>query len=222
MPRLLILGSTGPSGLELVRAALKDIPDAELVLYVRSPQKLPEEIKSNPAVTVVEGTLEDTAALERALEGVDAILSALGPMGPSHPKNTPIAKFYGRLLKLMRERGIKRFLVLGTASAPDPEHDGFSLGHKAMVLSVYLLINSAYKETRALGELLRGPEGKDIEWTMVRVPYLTHEDRTDTVAGYIGDGRLGLKLSRKGFAKFMVDELKNRQWVRKMPEISNA
>ncbi|KAI5900686.1 NAD(P)-binding protein [Schizophyllum commune H4-8] len=222
MTRLLILGSTGPSGLELVRTALNDIPDVQLVLYVRSPQKLPEEIKSNPAVTVVEGTLEDTAALERALEGVDAILSALGATGPSHPKNTPIAKFYSRLMKLMRERGIKRFLVLATPSAPDPENDRFSFGYKAMVLSIYLLINPAYKECHTLGEMLRGPEGKDIEWTMVRVPYLSHEDRTDTVAGYVGDRRLGLKLSRKGFAQFMVDELKNRQWVRKMPVVSNA
>ena len=51
---------------------------------------------------------------------------------------------------------------------------------------------------------------------------MSEEDRTDTVAGYVGDGKVGLKLARKGFAKFMVDELKNRQWVRKMPEVSNA
>ncbi|KAI4526753.1 NAD(P)-binding protein [Schizophyllum commune Loenen D] len=222
MPRLLILGSTGPSGLELVRAALKDIPDAQLVLYVRSPQKLPEEIKSNPSITIVEGTLEDTAAVERALEGVEAVLSALGPVGASHPKDTPIAKFYSRLLKQMRERGIKRFLVLGTASAPDPEHDRFSIGHKAMVLAVYMLMYGSYKEFYTLGEILRGSEAEGIDWTMVRVPYLSEEDRTDTVASYVGDGKVGLKLARKGFAKFMVDELKNRQWVRKMPEVSNA
>ncbi|KAL1741534.1 hypothetical protein HDZ31DRAFT_45245 [Schizophyllum fasciatum] len=220
--RILILGATGPSGLEIVRAALRDVPDAKLVLYVRSPQKLGEEIKTHPSITIVEGTLEDDAALERALQGVDAILSALGPSGPSHPKDAPIAQFYKKLLNKMRERGIKRFLALGTASAPDPAHDRFSLVWKAMVLTIYTFYYAGYSEFHTLGEILRGPEGKGIEWTMARVPWLTDDDNTETIAGYIGDGKTGLRLARKGFAKFMVGELKKREWVGKMPAISSA
>ncbi|TRM61223.1 hypothetical protein BD626DRAFT_434386 [Schizophyllum amplum] len=222
MSRILILGSTGPSGTDIIRFALQDRADAKIVLFVRSPQKLPEEIKSNPSVNIVEGQLEDTAALEQALEGVDAIMSALGPSSSSHPKDAPIAQFYKKLLRMMRERGIKRLLVLGTASASDPVNDGFSLGYKAMVLGVYMFYWAGYNEFHTLGEILRGPEGKDIEWTMVRVPILTEEDKVGTVAGYIGDGKVGLRLARKAFARFMVDELGKREWVCKMPAVSNA
>ena len=112
---VLILGATGPSGLLLVQESLA--AGHTVVLYVRSPQKLPEDIRANPSVTIIEGQLDDKEALSRALEGVDAVLSALGPpvkQGVVYPSGTPIAHGYLVLMDAMHERGVKRLIALGT------------------------------------------------------------------------------------------------------------
>ena len=215
--RFLILGATGPSGLLLVRQALVAYPQGVVVIYARSPEKLPADLATNPSVIVVKGPLEDLDALENALQGVDVILSALGP-GPWHPSDTPLAKGYSNLIDLMHKHNIKRLLCLGTASITD-EHDKFSLIFKALVTSVSTLAHNAYKDVVAIGDIVR-TKGEDLDWTIVRVPILTNTESRAVVGGYIGDGKVGTLLPRLAFAVFMVEEVEKREWVKKAPMIS--
>ena len=218
--RVLILGATGPSGLLLVQEALA--AGHTVVLYVRSPQKLPEDITSNTSVTVVEGQLNDEAALSGALEGVDAVLSALGPpvkQGPTYPSGTPIAHGYVVLLDAMHERGVKRLIALGTPSMKD-EHDKFSLRFATLVAGVALFARNAYKDVVAIGETLRAAK-EDVLWTIARVPILTSSASKDVVAGYIGDDKVNTTISRAAFASFCVQQLTSDEWVRKAPLVSS-
>lgn len=216
--RFLVLGGTGPSGIELIRKSLAVYPDANIVVYARSPEKLPEDLTNNPALIIVKGTLEEIDKVETAVQGVDVILSALGPM-TGHPSNTPLATFYGHLIDLLHKHGITRILVLATASFPDP-NDKSSLKFAALVQTVKLLMNSAYREIVAIGTVIT-TKGADLDYTIVRVPILTHANTEDVAAGYIGDSKVGIMLSRKAFAAFMIDEVDKREWVKKSPIISN-
>ena len=74
---LLILGGTGPCGIQLIQQALE--VNHTVVIYARSPQKLPAHTSASPSVTVVEGQLTDKEKLSAAMSGVHAVLSALGP-----------------------------------------------------------------------------------------------------------------------------------------------
>ncbi|KIM45390.1 hypothetical protein M413DRAFT_442061 [Hebeloma cylindrosporum] len=219
MPRFLILGGTGPSGILLIRKALELYPDATIVVYARSPEKIPEDLANNASVTLVKGTLEELDKAEAALEGVDAVISALGPLA-SHPSNTPIATFYGHLIDFMYKYNIKRLIVLGTASAKDP-NDKFSLQFQALIIGVRTFANAAYREIVAIDNVLRA-KGTELDWTFVRVPILTNADTEGAIAGYVGDGKIGTILSRKAFAAFAIGEIEKREWVQKAPMISNA
>ncbi|KAF8972984.1 hypothetical protein BDZ97DRAFT_643396 [Flammula alnicola] len=217
--RFLILGATGPSGILLVRKTLEVYPDATIVIYVRSPEKIPEDLAANPAVITIKGTLEELDKVETAVEGVDVILSALGPLMP-HPSNTPIATFYGHLIDLMHKHNIKRIILLATASFKDP-NDKFSWKYAALILAVKTGANAAYKEILAMGKVVT-TKGADLDWTLVRVPILTNADSEDVVAGYVGDAKVGTFLARKAYAAFTVGEVEKREWVQKSPMISNA
>ncbi len=160
MVNILVLGGTGPTGLALINEAIAR--NHTVVIFARSPQKLPEEIRSHPSVVIVEGSLEDEEAIRRAFTAahpterrdgqeagpelnptggsesthikIDAVVSALGPpVTKIHPSGHPIAKGYERVVRIGKEYGVSRFIVLGTASIPDSA-DHFDARFKALVV----------------------------------------------------------------------------------------
>lgn len=218
---LLILGGTGPCGILLIRDALA--ADHTVVVYARSPDKLPQDLAKHPSVTLVRGQLTDADALSKALDGVHAVLSALGPPTSqpfTYPSNTPLAHAYSILIETMKKRDVKRLIALGTASIVD-DHDKFDLKFRTLITGVWLLAHNAYKDIVAIGEVIK-KEGADLVWTIVRVPILTNSEAAQTVAGYVGDGKTGTTLSRAGFASFVLGELENNEWLDKAPLISAA
>ena len=217
--RILVLGGTGAIGLLLIQEALT--ASHIVVVYARSPEKLPESISLHQNVVIVKGELNDSEALDSALEGVHAVISALGPAvkaGPLHPSGTPIAKGYKLVIELMHKHGIKRIVALGTASNKD-DHDKFDLTFRTLVGGVALFAHNAYKDVVEIGNTIRGDE--ELVWTLARVPILTSSDHREYHAGYIGDGRTKAYLPRLAYAAFVVEELEQNQWARKAPMISN-
>lgn len=128
-----------------------------VVIYARTPSKLPTGITSNPSVTVVKGELDDREALKGALSGVHAVVSALGPSvkkGPWYPAGTPLAKGYVLLLEVMHEQGVKRLILLGTTSMIDA-HDKFDLQFWVLINGVALFAHNAYKVGPRISSLVK-------------------------------------------------------------------
>ena len=216
--RFLILGATGLSGILVVRKTLELYPEATIVLFARSPDKVPPDIAQNPAVSLIKGELTDLDALSTAIQGVNVVLSALGPLA-NHPPGNIIATFYGHLVDLMIKHSIKRIIVLGTASISDSK-DKFSLVFKLLIATVRLGAYNAYSDIVAVGEVIR-TKGDALDWTIVRVPILTNKESEEAVAGHVGDGKTGIYLSRKAYAAFTVHEVENMEWIKESPLISS-
>jgi uncharacterized protein YbjT (DUF2867 family) len=217
--RVVILGGTGPSGILLIEEALAS--KHTVVVYARSPQKLPEHLSKHPDITIVKGELEDPKALDAALAGADAVLSALGPTF-GNPSGTPIARGYAAVLDAMRRNGVRRLIALGTASIKDAQHDKYSTVYAGMVMGVAFGARSAYKDILAVGEVIRACE--DIDWTIVRVPVLKNEKNREVRVGYVGDGGAGARytLARLGFAVFVLRELEKGEWIKQAPLVTSA
>jgi len=216
--RILVLGGTGAIGLLLIQEAIA--ADHIVVIYARSPQKLPESISLHKNVVIVKGELEDSDALDKALDGVHAVVSALGPAvksGPLHPSGTPIAKGYKLVVELMQKRGIKRIIALGTASNKE-EHDKLDLRFWTFVTGVALFAHNAYKDVVEIGNTIRSDS--ELVWTLARVPILTSSEHRGYHAGYIGDGKTTAYLPRLAYAVFVIEELERNEWTRKSPMIS--
>ncbi|KAL4068395.1 hypothetical protein V8B97DRAFT_905883 [Scleroderma yunnanense] len=218
--RVLILGATGGIGVLLVEEALGS--GHTVVVYARSPEKLPESLQNHPQVVIRKGQLTDVEALSDALQGVDAVLSALGPAvnrGPLHPRGTPLAHAYSLVIRVMKERGITRLIALGTPSIKDPK-DQFSLKMSAIITGVATFANTAYKDIVAIGETIR-TEGDTLEWTIARVPILNNNSDKSYVAGYVGDGQTTTCLTRAAFTAFVLQELTAKEWIKAAPLITS-
>lgn len=75
---LTLCDHVGQTGLDFCSLALKE--GHSLTLYVRNPGKVPAEIKNDSKVTVIKGSFDDAADLEKAVtSGPTVIVSFAGP-----------------------------------------------------------------------------------------------------------------------------------------------
>ncbi|ESK93606.1 hypothetical protein Moror_1612 [Moniliophthora roreri MCA 2997] len=198
----------------------------KIILFVRSPQKLPPDVTDHPLIQVVNAQLTDLDKLEEVMEDVDVVISALGPSvkrGPFHPSGEPLAKAYHGIVGVMQKRGVRRILLLGTASMTAPE-DKSDARFTALIAGVATFARNAYKDVVAIAKYIASLGEEDgVDWTIVRVPLLTDKDNKEVRAGYIGDGETGVWLARVGWGVWVVRELfkefdgEGKEWNRKMP-----
>lgn len=75
---ILLLGGTGICGLLFTAAALE--AGHNLTLYVRTPSKIPAELRSNGKLSIIQGELGDVEGLKKAAAcGADIFISLAGP-----------------------------------------------------------------------------------------------------------------------------------------------
>jgi putative NADH-flavin reductase len=220
--RVLILGATGAVGILLIREALSR--SHTVVIFARSPEKLPTDISNNRAIVIIKGQLSDSDGLSKAMEGVDVVVSALGPTvrnGPFHPTGTPLAKAYSLILEIMHKHTVNRLVALGTTSIKD-SNDKFNYQFWFLINSIAIFARTAYKDIVTVGNVIRA-EGEKMDWTLVRVPILGNEEKKEFVVGYVGDGKTTAWLTRSALATFMVNEAEktDSEWTRKAPLLSS-
>ena len=111
--RIAVFGGTGATGRLLIDQALDR--GLSVTAYARHPEKLGIE---DDRLTVVAGELSDSAAIDRAVKGSDAVISLLGQGRPV--KGTPVALGTRTILAAMDTFGVRRIVAVATASAADP------------------------------------------------------------------------------------------------------
>lgn len=105
MMRLTIFGATGKTGLSLCEQALAK--GFKVTAYVRDPAKLGDLAER---LTVVKGSLKDTAALAQAVHGADAVVSALGTF--DRKPNTVLSDATRRIIAAMESEGVPRLVAV--------------------------------------------------------------------------------------------------------------
>jgi len=209
--RLAVFGATGPTGKEVVAQALA--AGDEVVAYVRNPAKLGV---TNERLTVVRGELADKTQIERAVSGVDAMISTLGPRGGS--KEKPLTRGMQNIVAAMDKLGVRRVVISSTLSVKD-QNDKPELRARALVFLVKLAMRPAYDEIVSVADTLRA---SDLDWTILRMTMLNNKAKSGRVrAGYLGRGEVGSFIARSDIAGFMLQCLQDGRYVRQAPAISN-
>lgn len=205
--RLFILGATGGIGRQLVNQALER---RHLVTaFVRSPEKLGAR---RDGLTVIQGDVRDPNAMSAALKGHDAMLSTLGPPGPS--RNTITSDSARTTVAAMRTAGVRRLLIVGVAALfPD-------IGMFGRLLRNTLLRNVADDSA----EMERIVKAVSLDWMIVRPPRLANGPRTEHYGVDIDhlptEAGGNATVSRADVAHFMLDELEQPKHVRQVVGIA--
>lgn len=209
--KVTLFGATGKTGPFLINEGLKR--GFEITVFARTSSSFEDS-----RVRTVRGELTDLRLLRDAIRGSDAVLSALGPTSPRHPKTSPIARATEAIVAAMKQEGVTRLIAISTGTAADPG-DGFEWKVRLPASLIRIGMPSAYQDIVALAKSLRASQ---LEWTMVRVGFLKNSPASEHLnVGLYGNSQHSLTVTRENVARFMFDQVANREFIHKAPGISS-
>ena len=209
--KLLIFGASGRTGLEIVKLA---IAKGHVVrAFVRDPKKIHI---IHPNLEVFQGDVEDFRTVEKALEGQEAVLSALG--SPNLKPNTIISDGTKFIIEAMQRHHVRRFVCESSLGVGDSKHQiGGSLGglvFRYLFMGLYLKHVFADKEIQENHIRQSG-----LDWVIVRPGGLTDSPGTGICKVVMPDVQKleSTQISRADVAEFMLNQVENDEWLKKTP-----
>ncbi len=203
--RLLVFGASGPTGRLLVEQALAA---GDAVTAFLRPTSVFEP--RHERLALHRGDALHPAAVEEAVGGHDAVLSALG-VSRGAPINV-CSEGTRNIVEAMRRRGVRRLVCLSAFGAGETRRGGpYAAGIRA-------LIPARMRDKERMEELVRG---SGLEWVIVRPPILTHGPLTRRYRSGVGM-RLGWfpTVSRADVADFMLAQARSDEHLRRAVTVS--
>jgi len=209
--RLALLGGTGRIGRHLLTSTLA--AGHEVTVLARDPAGLSGQPAASGALTVIGGGATDQAAVHAAVDGADAVLSALGPRGAKTPDLLGIAA--RNITAAMEKTGARRLICVSAAGAfieSDPD-----MGRLAKLILPRVFATN-FADTR---EMEAAIAESGLDWTMVRAARLVNTPETGRYRvrpDYPPQG--GGKISRADVAHFMAAVLADGSWIGGRPALA--
>lgn len=210
--KITLFRATGKTGPYLIEEGLKR--GHEITVFARQSSSFDYE-----NVRIVRGDFTDAIDLYEAINGADAVLSALGPTQFPHPKGEPIAHATQAMIDIMAQAQVRRLIAVSTGTAADPD-DRYDMKIRLPAILIKYLMPSIYQDIVALAQVIRQ---SDRDWTMVRAGFLTNRSDSKGInVGVYGKTRHQLALSRLDLAKFMFDQIESDTYLAKAPGVSSC
>lgn len=207
--RIVIFGASGRTGRHLIAQALER--GHAVTAFARTPGKIQT---SHEQLRIMQGNIHDPAAVERAVEGHDVVLCALG-INRGEP-TTALAEGTRNILRAMEIHGAQRIICVSAA--------GF-LGERADFLIGKILFWYFGRYLTRLFDAMRRQyqelEKSAVEWVAVR-PLLLDEGPRKGNYRVVMDGipSKGYRISTGDVAEFMLNQLVSHEYIRKAPAIA--
>lgn len=193
--KILIIGATGPQGLEL--AAQGIAAGHEITAGVRRPDAagLPNGIKTSRL------DVTDSASLLAAVTGQDAVINSLGSKLSRKP-TTLLSEGTRKLIAAMKEAHVRRLVCITGIGAGDSKgHGGFLYDR----IIQPLLLDEIYKDKTRQEEVVRA---SGLDWTLVRPGALTNGPKTSQVTAYTDLTGVTIgNISRADVAAFIYEKI---------------
>lgn len=208
--KITVFGSTGGTGLALLQQAIQR--GHQVVAFAREPQKISI---SDPRLKVIQGDVLDPQAVQSAVAGAEAVISALGVRLGQAP-GTIRSDGTRNIVNALLNAGVKRFISVSTIGVGD-SRDRLSLVGKFLLPK--MIGAERLQEAERQEEIIRQT---NLAWTILRPPRLVdnpvtgrYQIGTDLKTGF------GSSLARADLATALLDQLENDAFVGKCPSVVN-
>lgn len=209
--RLAVFGATGGTGRQLTQQALERGHD--VVVLARNPAAVRAE---HPRLRVEQGDVLDPTAVDRVVDGCDAVASALG-IGYRRHATTVYSAGTRNILTSMRRSGVFRIVVVSTSSIQVPPLAHFGEWAVSRLL-LHPLLRKPYSDMIEMERLVRA---SDRRWSLVRAARLTNGQRTGKYRSATDAKLRGCwSISRADVAHYMLRHLEDHRIYRRTIELA--
>jgi putative NADH-flavin reductase len=207
--KLLIFGSTGSIGRQLVEQALAQ--GHAVTAFTRNPARL--NLKQ-ANLKIVQGDVLDYPSVEQAVQGQEAVLSALGT--PALTKNTVRSEGTRNIIRAMEQAGVRRLICLSSIGIGDSRR---MLPFHYKYILVPLLLRQGFAEHELEEKWVKQSR---TDWTIVRPGAFTNGDLTRAYrhSPIVSDKTIKAKISRADVADFVLKQLQDKTYLHQTPWIS--
>lgn len=199
---VLVIGANGQVGRNIVKELAES--NHEATAMVRKEEQI-DKLKELGASKVVLGDLEKD--FSDAFEGVDAVIFAAGSGPSTGADKTLTIDLWGsvKAAQYAQEKGVKRFVQLGSMGSNDPDAGGEAM-------KPYLVAK------RTADELL---QATNLDYTIVRPGALSDEDKSEKIEVSLEgfSSMEGRSIPRADVAHILVEVLERNNTYNKVFEV---
>ena len=235
---ILVVGASGATGRRLVEELLNRGQHVKVI--VRSPEKLPGNIKSHERLSVIGASVLELSDQEmrQHVASCEAVASCLGHnltfkgiFGKPHRLVTDATQRLCMAIKANKSETLTKYVLMNTVANRNRDlNESIPFGQKLLIGLLRLLL-PPHPDNEKAAEYLRtviGQKDKAIEWTAVRPSTLIDEESTSEIEVYPSPMRSILNdghISRINVGNIMADLITNNRfwdkWKGQMPVIYN-
>lgn len=208
---VLIVGGTGKTGRLLISQGLEE--GHCITAMVRKPNKLKF---NNPNLKVLKGNVLNLENLETAVQGQDAVLSALGHK-QFFIKTSILSKGTMNIIRAMERKEVDRFICITSLGINESR---FRLGLYYTLFVIPVILFFYFRDKSKQEKLIAQ---SNLDWTIVRPGQLTNgRKRTKYQHGpNLGSYILTKMISRASVAHFLLKNLASNLYLHKAVGITN-
>ena len=210
--KLVIFGATGGTGRALVEQALDRGHTVTAFVRKASRMRIKHEL-----LRLTVGNVLDYGAVEAAVFGQDAVLSALG-----HKrwviKSSILSKGTRNIVAAMTKYGVRRFVCETSLGIGDSKG---RLGALYTFFLIPLLLHFYFQDKELQEKYIKQ---SSLDWVIVRPAELTNGKQSGAIREGKDVGSLFFtrSISRADVASFMLSELKDDRYVRDTPGVESG
>jgi putative NADH-flavin reductase len=204
--RIVVFGANGPTGRLLVTQALA--AGHEVSAVTRHPEQMP----SPQHVTVVRADVADAEAVDAAVAGSDAVVSAIGVSYTRKPV-TVYSTGTANIVAAMEKHGVRRLVVTGTAAIAPGYRASDSVFFTQVMEPLFMRIpgKTVYEDNRRMEAPIRD---SGLDWTIIRACWLFSAPRTSDYK--VVEGTIhGMFTARPDLAACLHAQLTDDRYVRR-------
>lgn len=214
--KIAVLGSTGQTGLHVVSLALEQ--GHSVTAIVRNPDKLKQ---THDNLSVVKASIFSAEELTAAFAGHDAVVSALGFSRSDNPL-TGYTESMKAAVAAMRASSVKRLVVMTSfyTDIVSGSNGGFLVNWILIPIIKRVLMNMREMEQWLEAEV------DDLDWTVVRPGGLANKPLQEQTplqeegGMFVSEPGVAMSIPRANVAQFMLSQLAEDKYVRKVVAIA--
>jgi putative NADH-flavin reductase len=212
--KVTIFGATGFSGQAILADSIKQ--GHEVTILVRDASKIPIKHQN---LTIVEGNVLNPQTVASVLHHQEAVIQCLGVSGKGDGKPTTFISDATKIIvDEMQKQQIKRLIAMSNVGA------GNSIAFQPWFFTKIILpyfmkwLKVIIEDKNRMEPIIMN---SNLDWTIVRCPNIVDKPAKGNCNATLDGKGLKLSITLPDLSKFMVDQLKETNFNKQAPCVSN-